>query len=96
LPEGTTRAATGQGSNHWPDKPTALREVAEAYIAAMEDLGKSVIAAIALALGVDPSLLSSRIDKAFWQLRFIYYPGSDSAAVGRAGIGQHTGKYNTR
>ena len=58
----------------------------------METLGKSVIEALALALGIDTRLLVSRIDKAFWQLRMICYPGLDEAGRGsvKAGIGEHT------
>jgi isopenicillin N synthase-like dioxygenase len=69
----------------------ALRSVAEAYISHMENLGKAVIAAIAMALEIDATLLSSRIDRAFWQLRLIFYPGRRSSSAGQAGIGQHTG-----
>jgi isopenicillin N synthase-like dioxygenase len=57
----------------------------------MENLGRNVIAAIALALDIDATLLSSRIDKAFWQLRFINYAGATSSRGSKAGIGEHTG-----
>ncbi|KAK1085773.1 hypothetical protein LTR48_004230 [Friedmanniomyces endolithicus] len=56
----------------------------------MQGLGRAVIEALALALGVDAKLSVSRVDKAFWQLRMIYYDGHDSRFPAKAGIGEHT------
>ncbi|KAK5703439.1 hypothetical protein LTR17_022123 [Elasticomyces elasticus] len=63
----------GQGINQWPTKPDDFRLVVEAYTDQMEDLGKAVIGALALALGVDTNLFLSRVDKPFWQLRMVCY-----------------------
>ncbi|KAK3111502.1 hypothetical protein LTR53_013183 [Teratosphaeriaceae sp. CCFEE 6253] len=82
--------ATGQGANQWPSHPADLRPTAEAYIAHMEMLGRSVTEALALALGIDISLLATRMDKAFWQLRMICYPGQHGGTPVKAGIGEHT------
>ena len=57
----------------------------------MEQLGRAVIEAIAMALHVDAKLLSSRIDKAFWQLRIIRYDARNREVGAKAGIGEHTG-----
>jgi isopenicillin N synthase-like dioxygenase len=83
--------ATGQGINQWPTKPVHFREVAEAYIDHMESLGRKVIEAIALGLGVDAGLLLDRVDKAFWNLRVLGYEGRQERTPAKAGIGEHTG-----
>ncbi|TKA80917.1 hypothetical protein B0A55_01659 [Friedmanniomyces simplex] len=88
--ESSAPCTIGQGANQWPTKPEDFRPIAEAYVDRMEGLGKAVIEALALALGVDTSLLVSRIDKAFWQLRMICYGGQKSQVPAKAGIGEHT------
>ncbi|KAK5685394.1 hypothetical protein LTS10_003472 [Elasticomyces elasticus] len=82
--------AIGQGVNQWPSRPADFRSVAEAYTDQMEGLGKAVIEALALALGVDSKLFLSRVDKPFWQLRMVCYPGQTSVMPTKAGIGEHT------
>ncbi|TKA43992.1 hypothetical protein B0A54_04756 [Friedmanniomyces endolithicus] len=80
----------GQGVNQWPAKPDTFRSAVESYVDRMERLGRAVIEALALALGVDAKFFVSRVDKAFWQLRMIYYGGQTSPVSANAGIGEHT------
>ncbi|KAI9729230.1 MAG: hypothetical protein M1834_007022 [Cirrosporium novae-zelandiae] len=80
---------TGMGVNQWPTTPTNFRSISEMYTDKMLSLGTAVVRAMALALGVDESALTSRIDQSFWNLRIIAYEGS--MAQGKvAGIGAHT------
>jgi isopenicillin N synthase-like dioxygenase len=69
--------------------------VAERHIEAMVSLGTSVSAAIALALDVPEEIFTSRIDKAFWNLRILAYEGTDtnssSGEAKTAGMYEHTG-----
>ncbi|KAK4902351.1 hypothetical protein LTR27_001255 [Elasticomyces elasticus] len=84
--------AIGQGVNQWPSRPADFRSVVEAYTDQMESLGKAVIEALALALGVDSKLFLSRVEKPFWQLRMVCYPGQTSVVPAKTGIGEHTGE----
>jgi len=70
--------------------------VVETYVERMENLGRAVIEALALALGVDAKLFVSRVDEAFWQLRMIYYDRQTSPVSAKAGIGEHTGEASTK
>ncbi|KAK0968850.1 hypothetical protein LTR91_016576 [Friedmanniomyces endolithicus] len=85
-----SRCGIGQGVNQWPAKPDTFRSAVETYVDRMERLGRAVIEALALALGVDVKLFVSRVDKAFWQLRTICYGGQTSPVSAKAGIGEHT------
>ncbi|TKA25037.1 hypothetical protein B0A54_17455 [Friedmanniomyces endolithicus] len=80
----------GQGVNQWPTQPEDFRSVVETYVERMENLGRAVIEALALALGVDAKLFVSRVDEAFWQLRMIYYDRQTSPVSAKTGIGEHT------
>ncbi len=82
----------GQGVNQWPAKPDTFRSAVESYVDRMERLGRAVIEALALALGVDAGLFVSRVDKSFWQLRMICYGRQTSPVSAKAGIGEHTGE----
>ena len=66
--------------------------MSEIYVDCVVKLGQSVMSAIALALGVDVKMFADRIDKAFWNLRVVAYPGTQSDIEGFSGINQHTGK----
>ncbi|KAF2653197.1 oxoglutarate 3-dioxygenase [Lophiostoma macrostomum CBS 122681] len=81
---------TGLGENKWPMTPANLRAVSETYIEQLEHLGREVMRAMALALGIDVSLFLDRVDKAFWNLRILGYEGRKSRSPAPAGIGEHT------
>jgi len=83
----------GLGENQWPSTPRNFREVSEVYIDAMVSLGTEVVRAIALALDVKESLFTSRIDKAFWNLRTVAYKARnfDTIDLNAVGMGEHTG-----
>ncbi|KAK5053145.1 hypothetical protein LTR84_002119 [Exophiala bonariae] len=83
---------TGMGPNLWPSVPADFRTTAETYIDQLENLGNSVMKAIAIGLSVDESIFLDRIDKAFWNLRILGYEGRKTRSESAAGIGEHTGK----
>ena len=66
--------------------------MSEIYSNCVVKLGQSVMSAIALALDVDVKVFADRIDKAFWNLRVVAYPGTQSDVEGFSGINQHTGR----
>jgi len=82
----------GFGENIWPKSPADFRSVSEKYIDSVVSLGMSVTRAIAMALEVPEEIFTTRIDKAFWNLRVLAYEGTDVKAgeTKVAGIGQHT------
>lgn len=83
--------STGKGPNLWPLNHPQLKSVAEDYIEHLEALGQQVMSAIATGLGVDQSILLSRTNKAFWNLRILGYEGRKVKRESFAGIGEHTG-----
>lgn len=82
----------GLGENIWPTTPADFRSVSERYIDSVVSLGISVTRAIAMALEVPEDIFTTRIDKAFWNLRILAYEGTDtkSGETKVAGIGEHT------
>lgn len=84
----------GHGENQWPATPKNFRDVAERYIEAATFLATEIVKAIAMALGVDETVFTSRIDKSFWNLRILGYgaTNADEASTKISGIGEHTGK----
>ena len=83
----------GLGENQWPSTPEDFRNVSEAYVDSVISLGISVTSAIALALGVQEDLFTSRIDHGFWNLRVLKYAATDENdnEPKVSGIGEHTG-----
>lgn len=83
----------GYRENHWPQTPATFRSVAEEYIEALLALATMLMKVIAQGINIDESVFLTRIDKAFWNSRFLLYEGvqlqSSDAAV--SGIGEHTG-----
>lgn len=67
--------------------------MAEEYIDKVVTVGTEVVRAMAMGLGVDEKIFTSRIDRTFWNLRLLAYegkePNSDKEKI--AGIGEHTG-----
>jgi isopenicillin N synthase-like dioxygenase len=76
------------GPNQWPDAP-GLKEAANAYYAAVFDLGKTLIHGFAMALGEKPDFFDRYITKPPSQLRLIHYPCNPDA-TDAMGIGAHT------
>ena len=79
----------GLGENLWPATPGDFRAVAEKYIADLVFLATEVVRALALALGVDETIFTSRIKEPFWNLRVLGYHPHPEGNI--AGIGEHTG-----
>lgn len=80
----------GLGENLWPETPGDFRAIAEKYITDLVFLATEVGRALALALGVDEKIFTSRIKEPFWNLRVLWYPPRPEGNI--AGIGEHTGQ----
>ncbi|OXS84358.1 MULTISPECIES: isopenicillin N synthase family dioxygenase [Kocuria] len=76
------------GPNQWPDVP-GFRERVSAYYDEVFGLGRSLFAAFARYLELDPEVFLSRVTEPPAQLRLIHYPYNPDA-VDRPGIGAHT------
>jgi len=83
----------GFGENQWPQTPETFRSTAEQYIDTVFALATEIVRAIAMALEVDETVLLSRVNKSFWNLRIIGYEATDAklATSKVSGIGEHTG-----
>jgi len=79
---------TGMGENQWPTKPPSFRSISEAYVSVMLPLATQVLQAIAMALGVDERIFTSRVNEAFWNLRVVAY--DNFLPESQAGMGEHT------
>jgi isopenicillin N synthase-like dioxygenase len=77
------------GPNVWPAEVPELRAAATAYYEAVMALGRRMLHAFALGLGLDESFFDRFVRKPTSQLRLVHYP---PAAPGEAamGIGAHT------
>ncbi|KAG6558236.1 hypothetical protein Mapa_000419 [Marchantia paleacea] len=63
------------GRNLWPISPAAFQPVYKQYLTIMQDLGKTIMEAIGLALvGSRDAFEGSRAGNPFWLLRVIGYP----------------------
>jgi isopenicillin N synthase-like dioxygenase len=80
---------TIMGKNKWP--PGEFREVYEAYIAKLLNLGEAVMRAMALGLGEGEDYFQGMVDKSFWVMRAIGYPPLESGIEGGISCGEHTG-----
>lgn len=74
-----------QGPNLWPEEPRELKEVFEGYVEALQGVGKAVVRAMGLALGLaeeagkdgseeDEEVFVRATEKSFWVMRMIGYP----------------------
>ena len=83
----------GFGENQWPQTPKTFRNTAEQYIDSLFLLATEIVRAIAMALEVDETVLLSRVDKSFWNLRIIGYEAAyeKNTTSKVSGIGEHTG-----
>ncbi|AOV17995.1 2OG-Fe(II) oxygenase [Acidihalobacter aeolianus] len=79
------------GPNQWPDGLSGFRETVEAYHAAMRGLSRCLLAAFALALGLDEDYFDPRIGKPLATVRLLRYPPQTGEIDPRQiGIGAHT------
>ncbi|WP_051215045.1 isopenicillin N synthase family dioxygenase [Granulicoccus phenolivorans] len=76
------------GPNQWPDLP-GFREPVEAWYAATFALGREILGAWSLGLGLAPDRLTRHVNLPPAQLRLLHYP-PDPSRQDRPGIGAHT------
>ncbi|MEQ8369959.1 MAG: 2-oxoglutarate and iron-dependent oxygenase domain-containing protein [Alphaproteobacteria bacterium] len=75
--------ATLRSPNLWPEKPAALRPAWQAYYRDLEELGRTLMRAFALALDLEEDYFLCRMDRHFSILSAIHYP--DQAEEPRPG-----------
>jgi isopenicillin N synthase-like dioxygenase len=80
----------GLGENLWLATPGDFRAIAEKYTEDLVFLATAVVRALALSLGVDEKIFTSRIKEPFWNLRVLGYPPLPEGNI--ADIGEHTGQ----
>ena len=78
--------------NAWPERPRGMREVFEAYYAAMESLSSDLMRLFALALGVDEGWFDDKIDRQIANFSAIFYPSQADAppVPGQLRAGAHS------
>ncbi len=80
------------GPNVWPDLP-GFRETVGGYYDAVMTLGRRLLGALALALGLPEDTFAPMFRKPTSNLRLLHYPAPESGATAdslRLGIGSHT------
>ncbi|BBN08381.1 protein MpDOXC26 [Marchantia polymorpha subsp. ruderalis] len=78
------------GRNLWPSSPAAFQPVYKQYLTIMQDLGRTILEAIGLALvGSRDAFEGTRAGNPFWLLRVIGYPPMEQK-VTEVGCGEHT------
>ncbi len=79
------------GLNQWPDDEPDLRRTAEAYYAAVFELGQKVLEGFALALDLERSFFRSLYRHPLVRARLVHYPPQAEATVeGQFGAAPHT------
>ncbi|CAJ1448676.1 unnamed protein product [Effrenium voratum] len=78
-----------KSGNRWP-QAREFREAFEAYFARLESLGKLLMEAMALGLGLAPQHFESFTDRSFWVARVIGYPPLPRAADVGLSCGEHS------
>lgn len=81
------------GFNQWPDvnQLPEFRSTTERYVEEMNKLGKLLMSAASLGLGLDPSFFDPYFDDAFWSMRMIRYPPPPMQYDDYDfGVGEHT------
>ena len=92
------RVAAGlplHGPNLWPTRPSALRPVLTEYLGALESVGRHLVRAISMGLGLGPDTLTNHwFQDPVILLRLFNYPppipGAPNHGVGEHGVGEHT------
>jgi isopenicillin N synthase-like dioxygenase len=78
------------GRNKWPSQE--FRVVYQEYVERLLELGRTVMKAIALGLGVREGYFDEYVDESFWVLRAIGYPPLEAVDEGGISCGEHTGR----
>ncbi|PSN73688.1 naringenin,2-oxoglutarate 3-dioxygenase [Corynespora cassiicola Philippines] len=96
---------TLQGRNLWPEEPGELRGVYEEYIGQVQEVGRAVVHAMGVALGLgatgeekdgeDEEVFVRATEKSFWVMRLIGYPrlevpAEEGADAEAFSCGEHT------
>ena len=79
--------------NQWPETvDPGLRQGIAPYYAAVVDLGRNLMSALALGLGKPADFFTAAYDKPLARGQLVYYPRMDQAALdaGRFGAAEHT------
>ncbi|KAL0479133.1 hypothetical protein AKO1_008013 [Acrasis kona] len=80
------------GHNQWPEKPENFRSFFENYDQQMDKLGRSVMRAIAMSLGLEEHYFDKYINDSYMCMRIINYPPlSDAAEQKEENVGDSCG-----
>ncbi|MDB6000508.1 MAG: 2OG-Fe(II) oxygenase, partial [Rhizobacter sp.] len=77
------------GANQWPASLPALKDAVVAYYGAMDQLGRRLLQAFAMALGQPRDAFDSQYAKPISQLRLLHYPAQESAMDEMLGARPH-------
>ncbi len=77
------------GSNLWPRRPLGLRRHMETYVAAMNELGRRLAAALALSLGLPDDYFATALREPLTYAQLFTYPSIAASGPNRFGAGAH-------
>jgi isopenicillin N synthase-like dioxygenase len=89
-----------KGTNLWPRSPEGFEEVYRKYVEEAKRVGRDVVRAMELALGLqgeEEDEFVRKTERSFWVMRAIGYPPLQSSSgeeEGGISCGEHTGTYN--
>jgi isopenicillin N synthase-like dioxygenase len=79
-----------RGLNQWPSSLPGFREVALAYMSAMEQLGRKMVRIYAVALDLHPNYFDAMFEQPNMIQRFTHYPPQPSYEDNQFSIAPHT------
>jgi isopenicillin N synthase-like dioxygenase len=78
------------GTNRWPRRPADFRDRMEAYVAAMNGLGRGLAGALALSLELPETFFAPGLAQPLTYSQLLHYPAVDASAFQRhLGAGAH-------
>jgi isopenicillin N synthase-like dioxygenase len=77
------------GTNLWPRRPAGFRRQMEAYVAAMNDLGRHVASILAASLGLPDDYFAAALAAPLTYSQLLHYPAVSAPAENRFGAGAH-------
>jgi isopenicillin N synthase-like dioxygenase len=79
-----------RGANRWPPGLPGFREATQAYSAALEQLGRSLLPLYAVALDLPPDWFAAAFTDPMYTLRLAHYPRQDLVEDNEFGLAPHS------
>lgn len=79
-----------EGANQWPAQPTDFRPRANAYMAAIMDLGRRIAGLIARSLTLPDTYFAKALAEPSYTMRMLHYPPQAQIERNQIGCGAHT------